>query len=388
MNATDSDVVIIGAGASGLTCALMLKRRGINSTVLERSRTVGESWASRPDGLRLTGGKRASRLPGCPFPPTANRFPSRDEFCSYLRSYARHHSLNVETDVRVDRLRPNGGGWDVHATGRVLTARHVVVATGLFGEPFLPAWALAGRRETQANTRAPGQPAVLHSSDYRNPKPFKEKDVLIVGAGTTGLEIAAELAGSLATRIRVAIRTPPNLIPRLLGLLPGVKLILKMPPGIGDAQMALLRKTVIGDLSAWGLPVPAVGPFANLRLRHTTPTMIGPEAVAGIRTGRIEPVAAVESIQDGQVSLVDGSQLEVDAVIAATGFRPGLESLLDGLDVLNGWGEPRRDGLPGGLHFSGFELVPGQLAFAGDSARRVALEIAADEGVRPGTTGL
>lgn len=357
------DVVIIGGGASGLTCAAMLHRRGINSMILERSDSVASSWRTRPDNLRLTGGRRASTLPLSKFPHTTGTFPTRLELIDYLEQYAETQKLNVHTEVEARRIDREDGKWRIDTSSGPLGARNVVVATGLFAVPHVPDW-------PGSELAAAG---LIHSSSYRNPTPFIGRDVLIIGAGTTAMEIAGELDAAGAQSIRMAVRTPPNIVPRIIGALPGVKLMLRLPARIGDAQMRMIRRISIGDLTEFGLPIPPDGPFKLLKQRHTDPGIIDTATLRAIRSRRIAIVPTVEALDDGGAFLADGSYIKVDNIIAATGFRPGLESLVGHLGVLNERGDPSVDvhrKYPG-LYFSGFESVPGQLAFCGSSARRI-----------------
>lgn len=362
------DVVIIGSGASGLACAAALRRRGIASLMLERHEAVAATWRRRSDGLHLIAGRRASAMPGSRFPRSVGTFPTRDELVTHLEQFAQRNQLRVRTGVTLQRVDRERDHWVLTTTVGPITARHVVVATGLFAEPVMPKW--PGRELFG------GQ--LIHSADYRNPQPFVDQDVLVVGAGTTGVEIAGELDAAGARSVAIAVRNRPNLLPRSLGALPGLKLILKLPARVGDAQMRLMRRMFIGDLSGVGLPAPPDGPFATVQKRHTTPTNIGPECVRAIRDGRIRIVAAVESLDERGARLVDGSRVDADTIIAATGFRSGLDGLVGHLGVLDGRSEPLEhsaDGPAAGLHFAGFENVPGQLAFCGAAARRVLQEV-------------
>ena len=372
---SSEDVIIIGSGPSGLACAAALRRAGIDPLVLEKAAAVAASWRNRPDGLTLIAGRRASAMPGTRFRRGTAAFPTRDQLVEHLEDFAHKHRLRVRTGVTVQRVDRDGDEWVVQSPHQALKARHVVVATGLFSQPVIPPWPgrqLLGDR-------------LIHAADYRRPQPYVGKAVLVVGAGTTGVEIASELVSHGAKSVRLSVRTPPNLIPRLLGVLPGLKLILKLPDRIGDAQMRMLRRVFIGDLSAQGLEIPPDGPFATVTKRHTTPTNIGRHCVAAIRDGRIQVVPAVNSVHEHGVKLVDGTSLEVDVVIAATGYTSGLQALVGHLDVLDHRGEPRRfvpTGVKAGLHFAGFENVPGQLAFCGQAAKRVTKEITSDPRIR------
>lgn len=149
-------------------------------------------------------------------------------------------------------------------------------------------------------------------------------------------------------------------------------------PRLADAQVRLLRRVAIGDLAACGLPVPEEGPFARLRRDGDNPAVVDPEVVQDVRAGRVEVVPAVARLDGDRVGLADGTDLHVDAVVAATGFRPGLEDLVGHLGVLDADGVPvagdERAALPG-LRFVDVGLVPGLLRTAGPRARRSAAAI-------------
>ncbi|GEB49534.1 hypothetical protein SCA03_20850 [Streptomyces cacaoi] len=180
-------VHILGAGPGGLAVAAALGERGIASVVLERSDTVGSSWRRHYDRLHLHTTRAQSSLPGLPIPRAFGRWVARDDMVRYLETYAAHHGIEVATGVDVDRIERRDGRWVLHANGgRRPTATTVVVATGFNHTPHLPDW--PGRADFT------GQ--LLHAGDYRSAAPFRGKDVLVVGAGNTGAEIAADLAES------------------------------------------------------------------------------------------------------------------------------------------------------------------------------------------------
>lgn len=360
----DDDVLIIGAGPAGLCCAVELARRGVPATVLERSLRVGEPWRTRPDGLQLNSGRGVSALPGQRYPRSAGTFPARDDVVTYLERYAQQ--CPVQSGVDVEQIDPDDRGWVLATSAGTRTARHVVVATGQFARPVLPAW--PGR------DRFAGR--LVHAAEYRNALPYRDQDVLVVGPGCSGMEIAAELAREGARSVHLAVRTPPNLMPRFFGALPGVTLLLRLPAVIGDAQARLIQALAVGDLSRYGLPRPKEGPVTQLRTRGAEPTAVDRSTLRAIRAGRIKVVPAVTGLDPAGAHLADGAHLAADAVIAATGFQPDLRGLVGHLDVLDDAGFPRPQGrLPFGLHFVGFARLPGQLVFLPGMARRLAAQI-------------
>lgn len=131
-------------------------------------------------------------------------FPSRDEWIRYLEDYATHHQIEVRFGTEARRVESGKGRWSVETDRGTMDADLVVVATGYDHDPDFPDW--PGRESFTGD--------LCHSADYRSPEPYKGRDVLVVGPGTTGSEIAFLLARGGAARVRVACRTPPNLTAR------------------------------------------------------------------------------------------------------------------------------------------------------------------------------
>lgn len=368
----EAQAVVVGAGATGLACARALARRGIHAVVLERGDSVGTAWHRRYRVLRLNSGRAFSDLPGRRYPRGTPVFPTRDDVIRYLEDYRAHYDLDVRTGTEVTRIDQDDGQWKVSTRGGHLRTPQVLVASGLMSRPVLPA-ALA-----DGGSAVP----VVHSADYVDAAPYRGRQVLVVGAGSSGFEIAHDLVQGGADRVLLSARTPPNMLPRAVAGMPGdpaVLLLLRLPPRLADAQVRVLRRITIGDLAPYGLPVPAEGPFARLRRDGDNPAVVDPEAVQDVRTGQVEVVPAVARLDDDHVRLADDTDLSVDAVIAATGFRPGLEPLVGHLGVLDDKGVPvagdERAALPG-LRFVNFGFVPGLLRTAGPRARRSAAAIA------------
>ena len=196
----DRPVYVVGGGPGGLAAAYALRARGVRAVVLEKSDRVGASWRRHYDRLHLHTTRRLSALPGLPMPRSFGRWVARDDVVRYLERYSEHHELEIVTGVEVSRIEPahDGTGWLLHATGgRELTGSTVVVATGYNHTPHLPDW--PGR------AAFPGE--FLHAGEYRNARPYAGRDVLVVGVGNTGAEIAVDLVEGGASRVRLAVRT-------------------------------------------------------------------------------------------------------------------------------------------------------------------------------------
>jgi putative flavoprotein involved in K+ transport len=365
-------VVIVGAGPAGLAAAAELSRLGVPATILERSEAVASSWRGRYDRLRLNTSRLSSALPGSRFPAGTPLFPGRDAYIRYLENYATARGLDIRFGVRVDRIeRTADGGWRVTTSAGPYVTPQVIVATGHQHTPRLPDW--PGR------DRFPGK--LLHSADYRNPGDFQGADVLVVGPGSSGLEIAYDLATGGAKRVRLAVHRMPHIIFRMAGPIPGeypALLLAALPPRIADPQVAFAQRKSIGDLSRWGLTEPTEGFFTRARRENKVPAIVDPEVISAIKAGQIEIVAAVESVDEAGARLASGTTLRPDAIIAATGYSTGLEPVVGHLDVLNDQGEPTVHGGPAdppGLRFIGYRPRPAQVGLVGREGRRAARQV-------------
>lgn len=343
--------------------------------MLEKSEDVAASWRRHYDRLHLHTTRRLSSLPGLPIPRSFGRWVSRDNVIRYLEKYAQFHELEIVTGVEVTGIsRTEGPGWLLHATGgRELTGRAVVVATGFNHTPKLPDW--AGARTYGGE--------LVHAGEYRNSAPYTDQDVLVVGAGNTGAEIAVDLIEGGAGRVRLAVRTVPHIVRRSTAGWPAQAtgiMVRRLPTALVDRAGSVICRISVPDLSAQGLPRPDTGLYTRVRQGAIPVQDVG--LIDAIRTGRVEPVAAVDSFDDGKVVLADGSRISPDAVIAATGYRRGLEGLVGGLDVLDARGRPvvhggrAPKGAPG-LYFTGFtNPISGMFRELAADARKIASALA------------
>jgi putative flavoprotein involved in K+ transport len=365
--------LIVGAGAAGLAVAATLKEHGVDSDVLERAETIGSSWAGRYDSLQLHTIRWLSGLPGMPIPRTYGSWVARDDVVRYLRDYASANGVRPEFGVDVTRVERGADGWLVETSTGSRHTSNVVMATSFTRQPYLPDWA----------ADPDDKPPLLHSSQYRNPDAYRGQDVLVVGAGNSASEIAVDLARA-GVAVSMSVRTPPNIVRRdTLGVpsqLLGIALR-RVPERVMNPVTRGLRRVSVPDLSSHGLPAPAGDGFTQF-LRTKTVPILDHGFVQEVKAGRIRIVAAVQSRADGTVHLSDGTSITPDAVIAATGYRPGLEPIVGHLGVLDERGTPKVHGartLPSapGLYFAGIEvLLAGLLREIGIEARAIGESIA------------
>jgi putative flavoprotein involved in K+ transport len=364
-------VVIVGAGATGLSTAGALSRRGIDALVLDKADRVGDSWARRYERLRLHTIRRYSGLAHHSIPRDRDRYLPKDEYARYLAEYAGHFDLRVSLSEEVSAIRPADGVWELETTRRSLRAPIVVVATGHYAEPAMPPW--EGLDEFQG--------CLLHSAEYRSGAEFAGLRALVVGLGNSGAEIATDLVEHGAASVAVAVRTPPPIVLReMFGVVPvqlfGIALTPLRMPRVVDRVGAALRRVAVGDLRPYGIGEAAWGPFTARR-----PAVIDVGFLAELKAGRISVRPALRRLTTHGVEYADDSLDEVDVVVVATGFDTGLGRLLrDVPGIVGDDGQPlARSGrrtAARGLYTIGFdETVRGHLFEARRDSMRLARTI-------------
>jgi putative flavoprotein involved in K+ transport len=286
------ETVVIGGGQAGLATGHQLAGRGLPFVILEANDRIGDSWRKRWDSLRLFTPARYNSLPGMPFPASSLHYPTKDETADYLEAYAAKFGLPVRTGVTVDRLSTEEDRFVVAAGDLRLEADNVVVASGAYHTPRVPAFA----HELD--------PAIvqLHSSQYRNPSQLREGGVLVVGAGNSGAEIAMEVSRHHRTWLS---GRDTGQEPTRAGSLPDRLLV---PAMWFLASRALNVNTPIGR---------------NVRDRFLDPPRgipLGRVRRKDIPAAGIPRVPRAAGVRDGHPALADGGMVDVSNVIWCTGF--------------------------------------------------------------------
>lgn len=356
------DVAVIGAGQAGLAIGYFLEQQGQNFVILEAADSIGPAWRERWESLRLFTPRGYSGLPGLPFPGDPDGYADRDEVIAYLEQYADAFELPIELNSAVRRLTREHGRFVLEVDGRRITAEQVVVATGPFQKPFIP----------EVASRLGADVFQAHSTGYRKPSDVPAGTVLVAGGGNTGFQVAEELS---STR--------------------GVVL------AIGSRQKPLPQRLLGRDLFWWLTKSRLFNTTVESRLGRklrTRDTLIGSSPRKLRRRCGVELKPRVVGVEGRTVRFEDESELEVDAVIWATGYRPDY-SWID-LPVFDSEGRLRhRRGVTdaSGLYFLGLtwqhtrgsaligwvkddaEFIAGQIAVFHDDPRTDAREPPADD---------
>jgi putative flavoprotein involved in K+ transport len=306
------EVAVVGGGQAALTMGYSL-REGRRFVILERGESIAPAWRERWDSLTLFTPRRYSALPGLPFPGDPDGYPTRDEVIAYLERYAETLDLPIELNSDVRRLSRENGRFALDLEGRTITSDQVVVATGPFQQPFVP---------KLAQDLEPGV-WQAHSTGYRRPADVPAGTTLVVGGGNTGFQIAKELSA-----------THPVVI------------------AVGTRQTPLPQRIAGRDLFWWLTKTHALSTTVESRLGNRLQyrdTLIGSSPRELRRRYGVEVKRRAVAASGSTVTFEDGSAVEANAVIWATGYRPDY-SWID-LAIFDGSGRPR--------HRRGITEVPG-----------------------------
>jgi putative flavoprotein involved in K+ transport len=313
-----AEVIVIGGGQAGMAAGYYLSKAGTGFLILDAGTQAGQAWRQRWDSLELFTPARYSSLPGLPFPGDPGHYPGKDEVAEYVQQYARAFALPVRYGSRVSALEgAPGGGYLLATDSGSYRAGQVIIATGAYQKPWTPpAAAGLGPAVTQ-----------LHTAAYRNPAQIPGEQLLVVGAANSGAQIAAELAAT--HRVWLSQGAPIRRLPRKIVGIPihaiGDRL------GLIPAPLNTWRgRTQRGDL------------------------LVGPSLRQLARRHHIKLADRVTSAHGHTVQLADGQELDVSAVVWATGYRPDYSWIH--LPVLDEHGLPR--------HQRGITSYPG-LYFVG-----------------------
>ncbi len=325
------EVIILGAGTSGLSIARCLLDKGIKPLLLEASDAVAASWRKRHPQLSLNTHRTLSSLPGKAIDKRLGGFIKRDDYVTYVETYAQElihsHGLEIRFNTPVERIDASDKGWQVITNQQPFTTKCLVVATGTDREPYLPTW---NGQETFTG-------CVTHAAHVGHMERYDNQNVVVVGGANSGIDIANHLCKRGRYKsLTVSMRNGSHLLPTYIAGIPtqlSGPLLARLPLRAQDVLANLFSRLCFGDLTKYGMKTPSTGGATRLAQSKVAPGF-DDGFVNALKTNALSVAPEIAHINVDQVTFKDGRQTKADHIICATGYRTGLEKLLPGECVL------------------------------------------------------
>lgn len=302
---------VIGAGPGGLAAGVELRQAGVDFLILEQARGIGGIWdISRAETpiyhtTHFISSAAVSGFDGFAMPSHYPDYPRHGLVLQYLTEYADHFGVRpfVRSGVRVERATPRGDGqgFALETSSGPMSCEAVILAVGHNWKPVLPGWASQWRGE------------LIHSLSYRSSELLRGRKVLIIGGGNSAFDIACDSAG-VAHHTWLSLRRGYHLLPKHIGGVPTDQLESSRRRGAVDVHaVEKMLRTLYGPYSRYGLPTP------DHRVFESNP-VVNTQILHWITHGDVTPVPDVARVAGGTVHLTDGSIVEPDLIVCATGF--------------------------------------------------------------------
>lgn len=353
-----TNTIIIGAGPGGLSVAACLGKAKIPYLLFEKTGHVGNEWRGHYDRLHLHTAKMFSALPFMKFPKEFHRYPARQQVVRYFDDYAKKQQIKPKFYHTVTEAKKVNKRWQLtvtdtqNQTTTTYTAHNLVIATGYNRVPQTPTW--QGLEDFKGT--------VMHSHDYKNGRDFAGKQVMVVGFGNSGAEIALDLWEHGAKPV-MSVRSPVNVLPREVLGMPTLAMGIwqqYLPTKLADNISRLSMRLTVGNLSKYGLKPLDRGPMTEIKNNNRVP-MLDVGTIGLIKRGEIVVYPDITKFDASRAYFSDGRQQDLDAIILATGYRPKVNEFLQATNVLNNEGTPITSGVESaekGLYFCGFYISP------------------------------
>ncbi|XP_020213694.1 probable indole-3-pyruvate monooxygenase YUCCA10 [Cajanus cajan] len=337
----EATVVIVGGGPGGLAISACLSQKCISHIILEKEDCSVSLWRKNAyDRVNLHLASEFCSLPLMPHPPSAPTFLSKEDFLQYIDTYIAHFNINPLYSRFVESAKYDqvGDKWRVEAKNtledkvEVYVAKFLVIATGENSEGYIP--------------NVPGlesfEGEIVHSKYYKSGSKYESKEVLVVGCGNSGMEIAYDLQ-DFGARTSIVIRNPVHVLTKEL-IHQGMCALKHLPVDVVDTMVTFLSDTEYGDLSKYGIYRPKKGPFYLKGVTGRSP-IIDVGTIRKIKDGAIKVISShIERIENKKVIFGNNEEKEFDAIVFATGYRSIVNSWLkDYKYVLNDEGMPKNE---------------------------------------------
>ncbi|XP_050364227.1 probable indole-3-pyruvate monooxygenase YUCCA11 [Argentina anserina] len=324
-------VVIISAGPAGLATSACLNRLNISNVLLEREDCYASLWNKRSyDRLKLHLAKQFCELPYKPFPENAPTYVPRKYFIQYIDTYVSTFQINplYHRNVETAFYEEDVGKWCILVNNTKF--KFVAVATGENSGGYLP--------QTKGLSSFKGE--IIHSSEYGNGNKYCGKNVLVVGSGNSGMEIAYDLSNSGANT-SIVVCSPVHVLTKEIVFL-GMVLSKYFPVKIVDGIVLFLTKWKYGNLSKYGIQNPTMGPFYIKQNKGHSP-IIDVGTIEKIKSGEIQVLPFIANIEGNEVQFENGYLECYDAIVFATGYKSTvLKWLKDENDLFSENGMPKK----------------------------------------------
>lgn len=280
------DVIIIGAGQAGLSMGYFLRNTGLSFLILDRLSEVGEVWKKRYNSLTLFTPRMYSSLPGLKLIGNHQEFPTKNEIADYLSTYTNHFSLPIQMETEVLKLGQLDDWFEVKTTKGVVVAKKVIIATGPFQDPYVPGFSQLLSEDVLQ----------IHSSQYKDSTQLRNGMTVVVGAGNSGMQIAAELSKERTVYLSVGQK-------------------IKFLPDKFINQSIFLWFDLLGF---YRFKVDSlIGKF----LKNQQDPVFGLQYKSLIKNNRILLKSRTVSVEKNTITFADASKINIKNVIWSTGYR-------------------------------------------------------------------
>ncbi|KAL5701447.1 indole-3-pyruvate monooxygenase [Ranunculus cassubicifolius] len=328
-------VIVVGAGPSGIATSACLNHLSIPNILLEREDCFASLWKKKSyDRLHLHLPKQFSQLPYMPCPKDFPTYIPKKQFIQYLDDYVKRFDVKPLYNRSVESATFDGK-WCVKVKNtsseelEEYRAKFLVVATGETSDVYVP--------KVEGLDKFNGE--ILHSTEYKSGEAYKNKSVLVVGSGNSGMEVALDLA-NFGAKTSIVVRSPVHILNRAMVYM-GLKLSKHLPLYVVDWLLVLLSKLVYGDITKFGIGRPKEGPTL-LKVKYGKYPVLDVGTVAKIKSGEIQVLPSITTIMSDSVEFENGKTHQFDAIIFATGFvRSTYKWLKDENELLDEDGIPK-----------------------------------------------
>ncbi|QGH35880.1 SidA/IucD/PvdA family monooxygenase [Gracilibacillus salitolerans] len=280
------DTIVIGAGQAGLAIGYFLKNANKNFLLIDKGTEVGANWKNRYDSLVLFTPRIYSSLPGLPLSGEKHAFPSKDEIASYLKEYVQRFNLPIHLNEEVKKVSKVDNSFIIKTNRDVYHAKKVIVATGPFQTPNIPLFS----KELSPRINQ------IHSSQYKNPNQLLNGNVIVVGGGNSGAQIAVELSKKMVTYLAVS---------KNLSYLP----------------LVICNRNIFWWLDMLGILKASNHSLLGRAIQKRGDPVFGLELKQAINQNKVKVKTRVINANKNQLVFEDNSTLEVNNIIWATGFK-------------------------------------------------------------------